>query len=198
MESVPTKQTIQDSFRGASTRRIYTTYQNQFQEFCTTYKHGLDPVNATADDCTDFFHHLYSLGRKPRTVDSAKTALVAFFKEHQVEPNPAQAPLSKQYVVGIQKYNRQNNVDDEKKAHPLTVDELSTIMNGFAKLNPFVGAMFRCLLSCCYLGCFRIGEMLGLKWGDVALGKSAHRLRPLALAQEGERRERMSGLPPGQ
>ncbi|KAF0684306.1 Aste57867_23703 [Aphanomyces stellatus] len=154
MESVPTKQTIQDSFRGASTRRTYTTYQNQFQEFCTTYKHGLDPVNATADDCTDFFHHLYSLGRKPCTVDSAKTALVAFFKEHQVEPNPAQALLSKQYVVGIQKYNRQNNVDDEKEAHPLTVDELSTIMNGFSKLNPFVG--------------------VPLPWGDVALGKSAH------------------------
>ncbi|RHY12997.1 hypothetical protein DYB36_007847 [Aphanomyces astaci] len=174
MESVPTKQTIQDSFRGASTRRTYLTYQTQFQEFCVSHKHGLDPAAATTEDCTDFFHHLYSLGRKPRTVDSAKTSLVAYFKDQHVEPNPAQAPLSKQYVVGLQKYNRQNNVDDEKKAHPLTIDELSTLTNGFARLNSFVGAMFRCLFSCCYLGCFRIGEMLGLKWGDVSLGKSAH------------------------
>ncbi|ETV83043.1 hypothetical protein H257_04786 [Aphanomyces astaci] len=174
MESVPTKQTIQESFRGASTRRTYLTYQMQFQEFCVSHKHGLVPAAATTEDCTDFFHHLYSLGRKPRTVNFAKTSLVAYFKDQHVEPNLAQAPLSKQYVVGLQKYNRQNNVDDVEKAHPLTIDELSTLINGFARLNPFVGAIFRCLFSCCYLGCFRISEMLGLIWGDVSFGKSAH------------------------
>ena len=172
MEGTPTKQTIQDSFRGASTRRTYETYQKQFQAFCANHKQGMDPVAATTEDCTDFFHHLYTMGRKARTIDSAKTALVAFFKQHNIEPNPAQASESKQYVVGLQKYNRQNNVDDEKKAHPLTIYELSLLMNGFSLLNPFLGAMYRFMISCCYLGCFRIGEMLALKWNDVALGKS--------------------------
>ena len=46
------------------------------------------------------------------------------------QPNPAQASESKQYVVGLQKCNRQNNVDDEKKAHPLTIYELSLRMIG--------------------------------------------------------------------
>ncbi|RHY08825.1 hypothetical protein DYB25_008988 [Aphanomyces astaci] len=173
MEETPTKQTIQASFRGASTRRTYATYQKQFEAFCATHKQGTDPVTASTEDCTDFFHHLYSLGRKARTIDSAKTALVAYFKDNNVEPNPAQASESKQYVVGLQKYNRQNNVDDETKAHPLTIHELSTLMNGFASLNPFLGALYRFMLSCCYLGCFRMGEMLALKWNDVALGSGA-------------------------
>ncbi|ETW05093.1 hypothetical protein H310_04121 [Aphanomyces invadans] len=85
MEGTPTKQTIQESFRGASTRRTYKTYQTQFEAFCKSRKNGLSPVVASSDDCTDFFHHLYSLGRKARTIDSAKTALVAFFKMHNVE-----------------------------------------------------------------------------------------------------------------
>ncbi|KAF0701500.1 hypothetical protein As57867_008004, partial [Aphanomyces stellatus] len=172
MEAVPSKQTIQDSFRGASTRRTYSTYQRQFQQFCENEKDGKDPLTASVEDCTDFFHHLYAVGRKARTIDSAKTALVAFFNEHNVQPNPAQSTVSKQYVVGLQKYNRQHNIDDEKKAHPLSVHELSTLINGFATHNSFMGAMYRFMLTTCYLGCFRIGEMLALKWNDVAIGKS--------------------------
>ncbi|RLO04817.1 hypothetical protein DYB28_011323 [Aphanomyces astaci] len=119
-ERTPTKQTIQDSFHGASTRRTYSTYQRQFEAFCAHHKNGLNPNAATTEDCTDFLHHLYSMGRKARTVDSAKTALVSFFKESSISPNPAQDMHAKRYVIGLQKYNRQNNVDDEKKAHPLT------------------------------------------------------------------------------
>ncbi|RHY82956.1 hypothetical protein DYB26_013067 [Aphanomyces astaci] len=84
---------------------------------------------------------MYSLGRKARTIACAKTAMVAFFKERLVEPNPAQATETKRYFVGLQKFNRQNNVDDEKKAHPLSAHELSLLMNSFGDLNPFVGTM---------------------------------------------------------
>ncbi|RHZ42016.1 hypothetical protein DYB26_011731 [Aphanomyces astaci] len=103
------------------------------------HKQGTDPMTACTEVCTDFFHHLYSLERKARTIDSAKTALVAYFKEKNVEPNPAQASDSKQYVVGLQKDNRQNNVGDETKAHALTIHELCTLMYGFASLNAFLG-----------------------------------------------------------
>ncbi|RHX97799.1 hypothetical protein DYB36_012670 [Aphanomyces astaci] len=168
-ERTPTKQTIQDSFHGASTRRTYSTYQRQFEAFCAHHKNGLNPNAATPEDCTDFLHHLYSMGRKARTVDSAKTALVSFFKESSISPNPAQDMHAKRYVIGLQKYNRQNNVDDEKKAHPLTVHELSTLINLFANHNRFVASMFQLLLCCCFIGCFRIGEVLALKWHDVAL-----------------------------
>ncbi|RHY69213.1 hypothetical protein DYB30_010878 [Aphanomyces astaci] len=102
------------------------------------HKQGTDPMTACTEVCTDFFHHLYSLERKARTIDSAKTALVAYFKEKNVEPNPAQASDSKQYVVGLQKDNRQNNVGDETKAHALTIHELCTLMYGFASLNAFL------------------------------------------------------------
>ncbi|ETV68370.1 hypothetical protein H257_15691 [Aphanomyces astaci] len=137
MERTPTKQTIQDSYHGASTRSTYSTYQRQFEAFCAHHKNGLNPNAATPEDCTDFLHPLYSMGRKSRTVDSAKTALVSFFKESSISPNPAQDMHAKRYVIGLQKYNRQSNVDDEKKAHPLTVHELSTLINLFANHNPF-------------------------------------------------------------
>ncbi|ETV65989.1 hypothetical protein H257_17409 [Aphanomyces astaci] len=122
------------------------TYQLQFEASCAHHKNGLNPNAATPEDCTDFLHHLYSLGRKARTVNSAKTALVLFFKESCISPNPAQDMHAKRYVIGLQKYNRQNNVDDEKKAHPLTVHELPTLINLFANHNPLVASMFQLLL----------------------------------------------------
>ncbi|KAG9415341.1 hypothetical protein AC1031_008779 [Aphanomyces cochlioides] len=172
MELVPSKKTIQDAFLGASTRRSYATYQRQFEDYCKQAKGGVDPESATAETCTDFFHHLVTLRRKARTVDAAKTALVAYFKDRNVNPNPAQACESKRYVVGLQKFNRQNNIDDERKAHPLTVHELSLLMNALANYNRFVGCMLRFLFSACFMGCFRISEMLALKWCDVAAGES--------------------------
>ncbi|ETV90191.1 hypothetical protein H310_14973 [Aphanomyces invadans] len=72
-------------------------------------------------------------------------------------------------MVGLQKSNKQNNVDEEKKAHPLTVQELSTLMNAFASLHPFLGAMLRLLLAVGFVGCFHVSEALALRWNDVQL-----------------------------
>jgi hypothetical protein len=47
----------------------------------------------------------------------------------KISPNPARDADTKNYVVGLQKYNKQNNIDEEKKAHPLEVHELSIIIN---------------------------------------------------------------------
>lgn len=167
--SVPSKQTIEDAHRAKSTSRTYRTYQNQFLQFCKDVKSNLNPELATPVDCTDFFHHLYGLGKTARTVDSAKTSLVAYYKERRITPNPAQHAQSKQYVVGLKKYNKQHNIDDEKKAHPISVHELSVIMNALSVQHVFVGSMYRFLLCAAYLGCFRMGEMLSLTWDDVAL-----------------------------
>ncbi|KAH9112956.1 hypothetical protein LEN26_013210 [Aphanomyces euteiches] len=103
-QATPCKQTIEQSFLGVSTRRTYASYQRQFEEFCKHEKDGIDPASATAEICTDYFHHLFSLGRKARTVDTAKTALVAYFKDHKIDPNPAQETTSKKYVVALQKF----------------------------------------------------------------------------------------------
>ncbi|RHY21055.1 hypothetical protein DYB32_009907 [Aphanomyces invadans] len=70
-----------------------------------------------------------AMGLKAGTVDGAKTTLVAFFRDHKVTPNPAQDAQTKRYIIGLQKYNRIHNLDDEKKVHPLSVHELSTLMN---------------------------------------------------------------------
>ncbi|RLO03116.1 hypothetical protein DYB28_001868 [Aphanomyces astaci] len=131
--AVPSKATIQGSFRSKSTLRTYRTYQKQFAEYCKQLP-GVEPEAATPSVCTDFFHHLYSQGKTARTVDSAKTALVAFFHDLKVIPNPARDVESKQYVVGLQKYNKKNNIDDENKAHPLSVNELSCLpLRSFTK-----------------------------------------------------------------
>ncbi|RHY38157.1 hypothetical protein DYB25_014190, partial [Aphanomyces astaci] len=166
--TVPSKATIQGSFRAASTTRTYLTYQKQFFLFCQEVL-AVDPASAGPSACTDFFHHLYGQGKTARTVDSAKTALVAYFRDLKVDPNPARDVESKQYVVGLQKYNKKNNIDDEKKAHPLSVHELSCLVNSLSTSHHFVGAMYRFLLSASYLGCFRISEMLNLTWDDVAI-----------------------------
>ncbi|KAF0683730.1 Aste57867_24240 [Aphanomyces stellatus] len=128
------KQTIEESFRGTSTRRAYGTYPKQFETFLQAHKGGIAPETASTMDCTDFFHHLYSSGKKAKPIDLAKSAW---------------------YIVGLQKFNKKNNVDEEKKAHQLSDHELSTSINGLSGLYPFVGALLR-LLSAAILGCFRI------------------------------------------
>ena len=45
-------------------------------------------------------------------------------------------------------------------------------MNSFTRHHYFLGAMFRFLFCGCYLGCFRISEMLNLRWDDVAMKKN--------------------------
>ncbi|KAF0703193.1 hypothetical protein AaE_015500, partial [Aphanomyces astaci] len=71
------KKTIEDSFLGASTRRTYKTYQMQFETFMRTHKDGVEPHAAGTEECTDFFHFMYSQGKKARTIDQAKSALIA-------------------------------------------------------------------------------------------------------------------------
>ena len=161
--------TIEEAFRGESTRRAYGTYQKQFEAFLLANKGGISPEVASTEDCTDFFHHLYTSAKKARTFDLAKSALVAFFSTKRVSPNPAQDTVARQYIVGLQKFNKKNNIDEEKKAHPPTVHELSTLMNGLSALHPFVGALLRLLLASGYLGCFRISEVLNLRYNDVEL-----------------------------
>ncbi|KAG9416718.1 hypothetical protein AC1031_001101 [Aphanomyces cochlioides] len=163
------KQTIEESFRGASTRRAYGTYQKQFESFLQAHKGGIAPETASTVDCTDFFHHLYTSGKKTRTIDLAKSALVAFFSSKGVSPNPAQDTNARRYIVGLQKFNKKNNIDEEKKAHPLSVHELSTLMNALSDLHPFVGSLLRLLLAIAFLGCFRISEVLNLRSNDVQL-----------------------------
>ncbi|ETV65408.1 hypothetical protein H257_17869 [Aphanomyces astaci] len=136
------KATIQGSFRSKSTLRTYQTYQNQFSKFCKDVL-AINPAGATPVACIVFFHHLYSLGKTARTVDSAKTALVAYFQALKVDPNPARDVEAKQYV-----------------AHPLSVYELSLLENSLASSHMFVGALYGFLLCASYIGCFRISEML--------------------------------------
>jgi integrase len=167
--TVPSKKTIKESFHGESTRRAYSTYQKQFETFIRQHKESVDPHAAGTEECTDFFHHLYSQGKKARTINQAKSALVAYFNAKGVTPNPAQDITTRRYIVGLQKYNKHNNVDEEKKAHPLTVHELSTLLNSLSSLHPFVGALLRLLLVVGFVGCFRICEVLGLRWNDVQL-----------------------------
>ncbi|ETV82532.1 hypothetical protein H257_05135 [Aphanomyces astaci] len=163
------KQMIEDSFRGTSTRRAYDTYQQQFEAFLHAHKAGTALEAASTEDCTDFFQVLYTRGLTARTIDVAKSAFVAYFKSKRVSPNPAQDSISRQYIVGLQKFNKKNNVDEEKKAHPLTVHELSTLMNGLSGLHPFVGSLLRLLLPVAFLGCYRISEVLNLRRKDVQL-----------------------------
>ncbi|KAG9403795.1 hypothetical protein AC1031_005290 [Aphanomyces cochlioides] len=69
---MPSKETIQDSFYGASTRRAYKTYQKQFEEYVRRTCNDMDPRGASTENCTDFFHFLYEQGKKARTIDQAK------------------------------------------------------------------------------------------------------------------------------
>ena len=150
----PSKETIEKAYHSKNTLRSYKTYQTQFKEYCRVHKNGLGPESASPAECTDFFHHLYRSGKKARTIDSAKTALVAFFNEKKITPNPAQDSETKRYVIGLQKYNKQNNIDEEKKAHPVSAFELSTIIDAFSDKHLFIGSMYRFLFSATFIDVF--------------------------------------------
>ncbi|KAF0699269.1 Aste57867_10169 [Aphanomyces stellatus] len=156
------KQTIEESFRCASTRRAYGTYQKQFESFLKAHKGGIAPETASTEDCTDFSHNLYTSGKKTRPIDLAKSALVAYFSSKNIPPNPAQDTTGRRYVVGLQKFNNNNNADEEKKAHPLKVHELSILLNGLLGLHPFIGSLLHLLLTIGFIGCFRISEELNI------------------------------------
>ncbi|CAK4082756.1 unnamed protein product, partial [Aphanomyces euteiches] len=98
----PSKRTIEEAFHGASTKRTYSTYQKQFEQFLMSRFGEFLPSQITVDDCTDFFHHLYDQGKKSSTVDLAKAALVAYFNANKVTPNPAQDVVAKRYITGLQ------------------------------------------------------------------------------------------------
>ncbi|ETV99805.1 hypothetical protein H310_07847 [Aphanomyces invadans] len=53
--TVPTKATIQGSYRSTSTLRTYQTYQRQFVQYCKQLP-GVDPQTATPSVSTGFFH----------------------------------------------------------------------------------------------------------------------------------------------
>ncbi|RHY07793.1 hypothetical protein DYB25_007310 [Aphanomyces astaci] len=141
----------------------------QFETFMRTNIQGVEPHAAGTEECTDFFHFMYSQGKKTRTIDQAKSALIAYLNAKGLKPNPAQDASTRRYIVGLQKYNNQNNIDEEKKAHPLTVLELSTLLNALSSFHPFVGTMVRLALVVGFIGCFRISEVLGLRWNDIQL-----------------------------
>ncbi|RHZ15375.1 hypothetical protein DYB31_006706 [Aphanomyces astaci] len=113
----------------------------QFETFMRTNKQRVEPHAAGTEECTDFFHFMYSQGKKTRTIDQAKSALIAYLNAKGLKPNPAQDASTRRYIVGLQKYNNQNNIDEKKKAHTLTVIELSTLLNALSSSHPFVGTM---------------------------------------------------------
>ncbi|KAF0717014.1 Aste57867_2542 [Aphanomyces stellatus] len=76
--TVPSKKTIQESFLGSYTRRAYKTYQTQFEAFLRLQKDGMDPCTAGTEECTDFFHHLYSQGKHPAKKTSKQSSMEEF------------------------------------------------------------------------------------------------------------------------
>ncbi|CAK4324077.1 unnamed protein product, partial [Aphanomyces euteiches] len=88
---------------------------------------------------------------------TAKTALVAYFKDHKIDPNPAQETTSKKRGA---------------KSPSLSIHDLSKLIDAFAPMNHFVATMLRFLFSASYLGCFRISEVLSLKSCDVDFSKT--------------------------
>lgn len=116
--SVPSKDTISSAFHAKSTQKANRTYQKQFQTYCREKRNSLD-AKLACHGLYGFFHDMYTKGRKARTIDLAKTTPIAFFSGHKLHPNPAKHSETKRYVVGLHKYNKQNNIDEEHKAHLL-------------------------------------------------------------------------------
>ncbi|RHY87450.1 hypothetical protein DYB35_009716 [Aphanomyces astaci] len=131
------KQTIEESFHGTSTRRAYDTYQQQFEAFLQAHKTGTALEAASTEDCTDFFHALYTRGLTARTIDVDKSALVAYFNSKRVSPNPAQDSIARQYIIGLQtrrtigrylsvrlRWHKKANVEEDCQIYHL-IDETS-------------------------------------------------------------------------
>ncbi|RHY20924.1 hypothetical protein DYB25_005542 [Aphanomyces astaci] len=142
---------------------------NSLSPFSNLTKEALHlrpPVQTTVPtSSTTYTRTVKTQGR----IDVAKCALAAHFNNTRINPNPAQDTNARRYLVGLQKFNKKKNVDEEIQAQPLTVQELSTLMNGLAGMHPFVGSLLRLLLAVGFPGCFRISEVLNLRYNDVQL-----------------------------
>ena len=131
-------------------------YRHDLAEHVVPYLGGywLDEVDA--GDVRDWFSWMEGRGASATSIRNAKTALGAMFatavEERKARFNP---------VRGV-RYVPSRDVRLPRKRRPLTLAELERFMDAL----PGEWRLFVLLLA--HTG-LRIGEMLGLRWGDVHL-----------------------------
>ena len=129
----------------------------------------------------NFFHTIIGTGLGTSTVDLAKSAAVWMYKELKIKPNPGQDERCKDYVKGLMKYVRSNNLEEHISAHPLNLHELFELINGLQGLPMFSKLYFTFIFVLCFLSCFRISEFLGLRWCDIDVRKDSKQSEYLAV-----------------
>jgi integrase len=150
-----------ESYRGRTSRGFSESTRDKYRRDITAQvvpyfgAYWLDEVDA--GDVRDWFSWLERRGSSATSIRNAKTALGAMFatavEERKARFNP---------VRGV-RYVPSRDVRLPRKRRPLTLAELEQFMDAL----PREWRLFVLLLA--HTG-LRIGEMLGLRWGDVHLG----------------------------
>jgi integrase len=173
----PTIEEIIDSVLAPKTRSQYRTYINRYVDFCHRNNYDIDnpEYNDLVDYIAAYFHFLkIDMALGTGVISQAKSALVFLYKKKRRQPNPAQSTQAKDYVNGNIRRNKRLGLDVEKKAYPLKAAELNQILITMMYLPEFSRYYYSLMFVMCYLGCFRIGEVLNLRWQDVGLGRNTN------------------------
>jgi site-specific recombinase XerD len=164
----------------------HKNYNSQIKKFKTYLESNSQPLvssnyGSLVDNLVDFFHTVVGTGLGTSSVDSAKSATVWLYKKLKVKPNPAQDDRCKDYVKGLKKYVKSNNLEEHISAHPLELYELRLLIEGLNDLPLFSKLYYQLLFVLCFLSCFRISECLNLRGSDVSIHKDSNEREYLAV-----------------
>ncbi len=166
-----TVQQVLDAALAESTHSAYNSYIRKFRLYCIEK----DYVDLDYDSLTkvikDFMHTYTVAGYSAYTVDQIKSSLVYCYKILKISPNPAQDDVVKRYVLGLKKITKKTE-EESTKAYPISDKQIQFLLNGLAASHYLVQCYYRLLFCICYLGGFRIGEVLNIRWRDIGIHKS--------------------------
>ena len=154
-----------------TTLNAYKSYIKQFQVFCRA---NPEIPRVTEENQVDlillFLHSLYERQLKSGTIDQAKSALVYMFNGNTTNiENPARNKRVKKYVLGLKKMKKKSGEEETIRAYPLSIYQLNEMHKDCQAQHPFITIFYRLVFAIAYLGCFRMAEVLNLKWRDVRL-----------------------------
>ncbi len=165
-----------DDYRRAShsnkTLSTYKTYIKQFNQFLVQKSSSLETLSFPEKvlEVESFLYSKAVVGTS-NAVDQARSSLVYYFNEKSEydDQNPAKHSSIRKFVLGTRKRKRKFEHEEPEKAYPVGLSEMRELINQLENKHHYIRIYYTFLLILSFIGCFRISEVLALKWKDISL-----------------------------
>ena len=146
--------------RAENTTRVYRTGWAQFSAWCA--EHGVTPLPASAETVAFYVADLAKVA-KPATIDARLAAISAAHRAAGYD-----SPTKEEAVRLVRRGVRRTLGTAQRQAHPVTVPDLRTMLQGLGT-DP-AGCRDRALLLLGFAGALRRSELVGLDVADLTGG----------------------------